>query len=144
MGRPRKLTHDIVKAIEDALLAGAHQDQACEYAGISRSAYYLWLKRGRETVEQGGPVDVVDQVYVDLLDAVGRSRAVAEVEHLQLIKRAAYSGSWQAAAWWLERAHPERWGRRQSGIGTQQPDLTPDQVRERLRELLAEAEQRAA
>jgi hypothetical protein len=40
---------------------------------------------------------------------VDRSEAEAETMKVGRIVQAAQNGRWQAAAWWLERKHPERW-----------------------------------
>lgn len=42
-----------------------------------------------------------------------RARGEAEIRALTLIQRAANEGSWQAAAWYLERSHPDKWGKRE-------------------------------
>lgn len=42
-----------------------------------------------------------------------RARAESEVRALSLIQNAGHSGQWQAAAWFLERSFPDRWGRRE-------------------------------
>ena len=59
-----------------------------------------WLKRG----ERERSV-----VYRDLYLAVER----AEVFHLRSIETAS-AKSWFASAWFLERKHPERWGKREA------------------------------
>ena len=43
-----------------------------------------------------------------------KARADAEVRNVAYIRRAAQDPkTWQAAAWWLERSFPTRWGRQQ-------------------------------
>ncbi len=50
--------------------------------------------------------------YTEFRDAVEKARAEAEARKLSVIHTAAESGIWQAAAWFLERSFPKRWGRR--------------------------------
>ena len=47
-------------------------------------------------------------------EAVQNARAEAEARNVALIQRAANEGTWQAAAWFLERTAHARWGRRAS------------------------------
>lgn len=42
---------------------------------------------------------------------VKKAEAYAESEAIGMIQTAANQGTWQAAAWWLERKHRARWGR---------------------------------
>lgn len=43
MGRPPKMTDEIVKLLEDAFKLDAPISEACQYAGISRTAYYDYI-----------------------------------------------------------------------------------------------------
>lgn len=47
----------------------------------------------------------------ELREAIERARAESEVANLVLISRQARNGNWLAAAWLLERLHPERYAR---------------------------------
>ena len=44
---------------------------------------------------------------------------------MALIAKAAGEGNWQAAAWWLERRFPERWGRRERVDATVRGGVAP-------------------
>jgi hypothetical protein len=46
-------------------------------------------------------------------DAVEKAEGEAESRFLTQVARAATTGTWQAAAWWLERRHPDEYGRRE-------------------------------
>ena len=100
-GRPAKLTPDAIAQIESLLRAGATADVAAQAAGVSRSSFYSWLKQG-ERARAGSPAR-------DLRDRVERARAEGETVLVARIAGAASKGSWQAAAWLLERRFPERW-----------------------------------
>lgn len=102
MGRPTKLTPEVQDKIVAALRAGNYQETAAAYAGIHRDTFYGWMERGKN--EPGS-------IYSDFSEAVERAKADAEVRDVALIDRAAADGSWQAAAWKLERKFPQKWGR---------------------------------
>jgi transposase len=104
MGRPTKLTPDIENAIVTALRAGNYAETAVAYAGIGLSTYYRWMERGQSEAED-------DRAYREFREAIEKARAAAEVRDIALIDKAAANGSWQAAAWKLERRYPQRWGR---------------------------------
>ena len=100
-----KLTPTVIENITAALRAGNYIETACQYAGISAATYYRWLTEADQP-------DATD-LHRDLREAVEKARADAEVRNVQLIQQAAQGGTWQAAAWWLERSHPKKWGRQQ-------------------------------
>lgn len=101
MGRPSKLTDDTQQRILDALRLGTTQENAARYAGIGPATYYRWL-------EQGAQDDAPDE-YREFRDAVEQARAEAEVRNVAIIADAAKRGTWQAAAWFLERSMPKAW-----------------------------------
>ena len=105
MGRPTKLTEDIQQVVIGAIQLGMYQEQAALMAGISRTSFFRWMDNGTKTGKQYAR-------YRDFRDAVEKARAEAEARKLRSIHIAADSGTWQAAAWWLERSFPNRWGRR--------------------------------
>lgn len=104
-GRKPKLTPEVQERLINALLAGNYVETACEYAGISRSIYYSWLAEAEKPRAK--------KEFLELKDAVGKARAEAEMRNVSKIQKAADKGSWQAAAWWLERSHSKKWGRQQ-------------------------------
>lgn len=102
MGRPTKLTPDLQARIVAFLGAGAYMETAAAAAGVSKQTLYTWLHRGAEG----------DRPYKAFLDAVEKAQGEADIRDLKTIRDAAQAGAWQAAAWRLERRHPEQWGRR--------------------------------
>ena len=100
----------------EALRAGNYMDTAAMYAGISKQTLYNWLAKGRATREKvanGGIASYQEAKFIELIDAVEKARADAEVRNVHLIQQAAQGGTWQAAAWFLERSHPGKWARRE-------------------------------
>lgn len=103
MGRPTKLTPEVQDRIIQALKAGNYVETAAEYAGIGKTTFYRWMEQGKQA-SRG--------IYREFRDAVMRARAEAEARNVAIIQKAA-PDDWRAAAWWLERAFPDRWGPRQ-------------------------------
>jgi hypothetical protein len=101
-GRPPKVTAEITQTVANAIAAGNYQRTAMQLAGISESAFYQWLEWGREGREP----------YKEFAEAIEKAQAQAEARNVAIIETAARE-TWQAAAWWLERRYPDRWGRRE-------------------------------
>jgi hypothetical protein len=64
----------------------------------------------RRWVLKGEAPDAAEP-YRGFCTAIKAARAAAEVRSVALIQSAANGGTWQAAAWYLERSYPDRWGR---------------------------------
>lgn len=117
MAKTTRLTPELITLICEHLRAGMYAAQAARAAGVAESTYYYWLERGRK--EEEGP-------YAEFVTVVERAEAEAESFYLTII-RAATGNSWQAAAWWLERRFPSRWGRRFPQVEAEQkPGQTGD------------------
>ena len=77
--------------------------------------------------------DVTRQTFYDWLDAdptfsdaVQKAESVAESRYLSRVTKAAMEGTWQAAAWWLERRMPEHYSLRNlSKVEVSGPDGGP-------------------
>lgn len=105
MGVPRpnatKLTPEVRKALVDSLAAGVDQKHACEAAGVPARTFRYWYAKGRK----GGSPETVA-----LFTAVKKAKADAVRRNVAIIQKAAQDGTWTAAAWWLERRHPDLYG----------------------------------
>ena len=95
MARPSKYTPAVVDKIVEALEAGASYKVAAAYAGIHFDTFNEWRER-----------------FSEFSDLVKKAEAEAAVGWLEVIDNAAIDGTWQAAAWKLERRYPDEWGRR--------------------------------
>ncbi len=113
--KPPSRSEQRVQALLAALEQGQFLSTACDAAGIHRSTVARWVKRGEEaqiSMEiDGVDIDASELAYCDISDAIKKAQAAAQSRALTVIQDAAHSGTWQAAAWYLERAHPQRWGR---------------------------------
>lgn len=114
-GQPTKLNADVQERILEAIRAGNYNDTAAKYAGIGVSTFYSWMERGRRERERAAALntapDAKEALYLDFMEAVERAEAESEVRDVAIIARAAATGTWQAAAWRLERKYPRKYGR---------------------------------
>jgi transposase len=94
MARPTKYTPETAKKIYDAIRVGATYELACAYAGISYETFNQWRKAKAQFSE-----------------AVKEAEGGAAIKWLAQIDKAAQDGTWQAAAWKLERRYPREYGR---------------------------------
>lgn len=110
--KPLYLTQDLIKQISSLILAGAYVETACAAVGISKVIYYEWLKLGNKR-KNCSPEDRkhIDILYEQFTDAINKAVVQAELRDIVRIDKAAET-TWAAAAWKLERKHPERWGRK--------------------------------
>lgn len=95
-GRRTKQTDARVAMLLNALKAGNTRSAAAAYAEIDRATFYRWL-----------------DADASFRDSVEKAEADAEVRFASQVAKAATDGTWQAAAWWLERRHPGEYGRRE-------------------------------
>lgn len=113
-GRPTLLTDELEQRIVNVVKSGAYLDDAAAYAGIARSTLFQWLATGKQADTKhanGHELTDHEQRCRAFMDAVETARAEAGLRNLALIQTAAQEGAWQAAAWYLERTNPKKWGR---------------------------------
>lgn len=99
IGAPQKLTIEIQDAVVQSIRAGNYLKVACAAAGIGVSTLNQWRRDERKQ-------------FAAFAAAVDEAIAYAEQRNVALIQRAAVT-TWQAAAWYLERKHRDRWGKEQ-------------------------------
>jgi len=100
-GRKTKLDEARADKLIKAIKGGNDKKVACQFAGISETTLYRWLEQSKSKN--------ASQELRDFRESFERSEAEAEFAYVTRIAQAASNGRWQAAAWWLERKHPERW-----------------------------------
>ena len=94
MGRPTKKTAETIEKVCFALRQGATISLACQYAGIAPKTFRDWRS--------------ADEALRQQVEAIESKAAIAALER---IHKGADEGSWQAAAWFLERRFPRDFGR---------------------------------
>lgn len=128
MARPTKLTPEVREIICKAIVGGNYKETAAQAAGIDKGTLYNWLKAG-EAAKSGA--------FFDFFNAVKKAESEAELRNVVIIQQAAKK-SWQAAAWYLERKHRERWGRNES-LTVTITDEALDKEIDTLRKQIADA-----
>jgi hypothetical protein len=109
-GRPSRIANaEAVQILLSELERGTHPDPAAELAGISVNTVRNWVKRGEANEEP----------FATFLRAYKRARAKVESNVTQNIIEASKDPRfWAAGATYLERTHPDRWGRRTEDSNT--------------------------
>ena len=105
MARPTRLTKKIREDICRGIRNGLSYDRAAQLAGIHPRTFYLWKRKGREGKAP---------IYVQFVQELKKAEVEGEAAALNEIIKAAKDGTWQAAAWLLERRFPQRWSRVQT------------------------------
>ena len=130
-GRQTKLTPEMIEKLTTFVAEGNYYQTACYAVGIDESTFYKWLEHGRQDYESG-----TESLSVELIKAIKRAEAIAEAERVTRIRQAGIGGQvsrrvtrtkrdgteeteetfqlpqWLADITFLERRHPDRWGRK--------------------------------
>lgn len=108
------MTDENTGLIMDAVVAGLGLNRAAGYAGVPERTVKGWLARGRAAIEaaddNAAPVPDSERKYADFARDIDSARSRAVARNVTIIQEAAPQ-DWRAAAWWLERAHPDDYGR---------------------------------
>lgn len=102
-GQPTKLTKPVAEKILQAVRDGNRLDTAALYAGVSREAFFTWLRKGRAADAR--------QPYRGFVQQLDIALAGWEAGKVAAISKAG-DEEWQANAWMLERRLPDAYGRR--------------------------------
>jgi len=92
-----KYTPAVVKIVLDAIAEGLSQKDASILAGIDQDTLSHWKKQ-----------------YSEFADKLLQKEIEFKGQNIKLIQRAAKDGSWQAAAWLLERKYTEEFALKKS------------------------------
>lgn len=167
MARPTKYSKERGDKIAKLIKGGNYANQAAQACGVSESTFYRWMSKGKEIgkkyadyldqerawqelsdedkalsphlkpLESEGPTEE-ERGFFEFCELIKKSEAEAEAAAVVQIKAAAASGTWQAAAWFLERKHKDRWARtdkvdgtitHQIGIGASEEELEAARAR---------------
>jgi transposase len=105
-GRPRLLDtpegQEKAARCLQALRGGNFRNVACDWAGIAESSFREWMAEGEKGTRQSS---------VDFRRQVLEAEKAAEIRAVALVMKAAANDP-RHAEWWLERKHPDRWGRK--------------------------------
>jgi hypothetical protein len=128
-----KVHHKIVSAIN----AGAYQSTAAQQAGVAKQTMVAWMERGameEARIEEGFEPLESERIYLLFKQDVEIARARSEIQAVKNIKEAGNNGTWQAAAWYLERSFPQRWsrGRELEEVPETEEAASPDEAMNKL------------
>jgi hypothetical protein len=114
LGIGSTITKEKVETFLDLLRRGNVVKTASRAIGHSAVGVMAWVEKGNALIESGRNLDemnVAEQLYVYLASEIEVARATAQVNAIEVVRKAAAKGNIQAATWFLERSDPENWGR---------------------------------
>jgi len=113
MTRPIKLSYELIEKLCELIAQGCTYDRAARGCDISVSTFHGWMRRGKQ--------EGAESIYKELVASVKSAAEYSEDEALQQVRSAAIGDrNWKAAAWFLERRFPDRYGR-----GICKPQINP-------------------
>jgi hypothetical protein len=164
MARKTRLTPALHQAIVTAVAGGVPYYQACLLAGVKVSTATDWLERGESRHPHRPPTPALVAFAAD----IARAKAIDEARRLARLEQAGRGGAvvhekvttfadgravtertyappdWRCDTWYLERAFPDRWGRRvQADLSLEIRQLAQEVAEEigvPVDELIAEAQ----
>ena len=108
---PRKLNQGMIDAIALVISKGNYPTVACQLAGIDWHTLQKWIKLGSQELTEDNPNS--ESIYLRLVTALKRAEAQAEAELVNVVRESAMvKKEWLPAMTFLERRHPDRWGRK--------------------------------
>ena len=140
-----QLSAELIERIAADVRLGNFVEPSARRHGVRHSTLYLWLARGRDLLRYVERSDeehtdaptkwtVRDRFCVDLVDAVEKAEADAEVRVVSIV-HGAIPANWTAAFRWLESHAPSRWLRvdRRDGAGNTGGPIEVESPAERIR-----------
>lgn len=117
MARNVKITQDKIELIRQLLEEGHYAITVQRAVGISHTTWHTYIDYGQEILDQieagereESDLTETEQLYLAFLETIKEAEAIAEMKALNAITKASLK-QWQAAAWYLERKHRDRWGK---------------------------------
>lgn len=105
-----KYSKEMADKICALISQGNYQCVAAACVGISEDTFYAWRKK-----------------YPEFSESLKKADALAEAKRVQTILQAG-NDSWQAAAWYLERKHRDRWGKDKDAMDEPSPHPTKVEI----------------
>jgi len=133
-GRPTKLTPTTQDRIIELVKAGNYAETAAQVAGIDESTFYRWMQQGEG--------EKARHPYKGFRKAILEAKAESEARMVMVIQKAGFDGSWQAAAWYLERTKQNKYGKQNkvelTGAegGSVKLDVSVDQLETQIANIL--------
>lgn len=140
-----KLTPELTKRFAEAVEKGHPYSSACDLLHVPYATFKQWVARGEGTHERPAT-----EAHVAFVSAIKEAKAKREARWEGVIEEAALGGTWQAAAWLLERTNRKEFGRHESvemtgkDGGPVEQRITGDKQREQVTALIDELAARRA
>lgn len=145
-GRPTVFTPAVIQKLEEAYSWDCTDEEACFHAGVSESAFYVWIKENKEFMERRKalktkPVLAIRQTVI--VGIVGRP-AVIDPKTKKVVK-AEVEANPELGLKYLERKKKDEFSLRIENTGKDGKPLNPKSKYDGMtrEELLAEKERRA-
>lgn len=109
----RSLEADKTRRLIDALRGGTDLETASAFAGYSLAQVIQVIAAGQaesDRIDAGIEPNEANTDALLLWREVYKARAEVVVRAVAQIQKAANQGEWKAAAWWLERSLPDKYG----------------------------------
>jgi hypothetical protein len=119
-GPKTQLDDELVDRLVSVLRTGGYLTTARLTVGLARGTFDDWMRRGRSDRGQ-------DEPYRRFRARIKAAQAEGEAINVAHVAQAARD-DWHAAAWILERTHPERWGPPATRLRLEQPTPVEEQV----------------
>jgi transposase-like protein len=116
----KRVKDEQVDRLLEALRKGHYVDEACEYARMSRQTYYRWIREAEAADskhERGETLTPREDEVRYLRDALKEAEVSGQNIALDKIHEAIANGTWQAAAWFMERRN-KKWSNRTEVTGS--------------------------
>lgn len=101
-----KLTPELSKEICGYIAQGLTKKTAIDACGIAETTFYSWVRKAEADLNAGRT-----NVYTQFLQSIKKAETQDKLKRLNVIRKAAADGNWQAAAWELERRYRDEYGR---------------------------------
>jgi hypothetical protein len=117
IGRPTKMTPEVVTKLEEVFALDGTVEEACFYAGISRNAYYEWVKANPDLNDRFN--DLRQRPFLKARQTIVKN--LDQPEH---------------AKWYMERKKKYEFTPRQEHTGADGKDLMPEPLTDEEKQAL--------
>ncbi len=106
-----KLCDSLIIALSQAIAKGNYLVTACNLVGVTDETVRNWVNQAFTDEEAG--LTAEDSLFIRLHLALKKAEAEAESKLVNVVRESAeVDRNWIAGMTFLERRHPDRWGRR--------------------------------